>query len=97
MITKQATKKITRFDAKLPVAQKELFERAASIGGYRSMTEFIFQSATEKAKKLIDEEHSLFAFERDRVLFFKTLMNPPKPNKALKEAGKAHKRLLMSK
>jgi|GEM_PF-4919090 len=37
---KQLSKK-ARFDAKIPMAQKEHSERAASLGGFRTLTDFI--------------------------------------------------------
>ena len=38
-----------RFDAKIPKAQKELFEYAASLGGFRTLTDFIINAVQEKA------------------------------------------------
>ena len=32
----------SRFDARLPKEQKELFERTGYLGGYRNLTDFIF-------------------------------------------------------
>ncbi|MEO5583548.1 MAG: DUF1778 domain-containing protein [Saprospiraceae bacterium] len=97
MEKKSASKSIARFDTKLPKAQKELFEQAAAIGGYRTLTDFIIQSAQEKAVNLIEREKSMFASQRDREIFFKAIVNPLKPNKALREAAKAHKRTLKNK
>jgi uncharacterized protein (DUF1778 family) len=33
-----------RFDAKIPKAQKQLFEYAASLGGFRTLTDFIINA-----------------------------------------------------
>ena len=42
----------TRFDTKLTKVQKELFELATKIGGYRTLTDFMLSTAEEKAKRL---------------------------------------------
>ncbi len=44
-----------RFDARLPKEQKDLFEKAAQLGGYRNLTDFVIRIAQEKAKKIIKE------------------------------------------
>ena len=46
-------KEYSRFDARLPKEQKEFFERAANLGGYRSLTDFIMLTVQEKAKEII--------------------------------------------
>lgn len=80
-----------RFDAKLPAHQKKLFQRAADIGGYRSLTEFIFSSAQEKANKIIEQERMLLETNRDREIFFSALLNPSAPNAKLQQAAQAYK------
>jgi uncharacterized protein (DUF1778 family) len=85
MSTKVETKK-ARFDTRLPKEQKLLFERAASIGGYRNLTDFVILSAQENAKKIIQESEAILSSERDRDIFFNAILNPPKPNKKLENA-----------
>ena len=41
----------TRIDLRMSKEQKVFFECAASIGGYRSLTEFVLVSVEEKPKK----------------------------------------------
>ena len=77
----------TRFDTKLPKEQKELFEYAAGLGGFRTLTDFIISSAQEKAKKIIEERNLILASKQDQELFFKALMNPPEPNIELIKAS----------
>ena len=77
----------TRFDARLTREQKELFEYAATITGCRSLTDFVISSAQKEAEKAIERNQLLvIASKRDREIFFKALVNPPKPNAALKKA-----------
>lgn len=80
-----------RFDAQLHEVQKEFFERAALVGGYRSLTDFVLSSAQEKAEAIIDRHQALLASEQDRKIFFDALLNPPAPNQKLRRAAKRYK------
>ena len=84
----------TRFDARLTREQKELFERAAHLTGARSLTDFVISSAQREADKIIRRNQFVFATsEKDQQIFFAALMNPPQPNRALKNAFDRHKKL----
>ena len=39
-----------RFDARLPKEQKQFFEKAAFLGGYRNLKDFVVRVVQEKAK-----------------------------------------------
>lgn len=80
-ITEQA-----RFDARLPKEQKQLFEKAAYLGGYRNLTDFIFQTVQERAQRIIKEKEQIIASERDSQIFFEAITNPRKPSETLKKA-----------
>ena len=90
---KEQSKK-ARFDAKIPIAQKELFERAASLGGYRNLTDFIINTVQEKATTIIQEHNIILASEKDRELFFNALVNPRGPNKKLKDTAEHYKQFI---
>jgi len=75
-----------RFDARLPKEQKQFFEKAAYLGGYRNLTDFIFQTAQEKAKEIINEKERIIISERDSQIFFDAITNPGKPSESLKNA-----------
>ena len=77
-----------RFDARLPKEQKDFFEYAASIGGYRTVTEFIISSAQKQADKIIESHNKVLTSNKDREVFFDALLNPEKPNDKLKSALK---------
>ena len=79
-------KEQTRFDARLPKEQKEFFERAAYLGGYRSLTEFVIVSAQEKAKEIIKEKELIIASSKDSEIFFDAITNVKKPSETLKNA-----------
>ncbi len=76
----------TRFDARLPKEQKQFFERAAFLGGYRNLTDFIFQTVQEKAKEIIKDKELIIASERDSQIFFEAITNPKKPSETLRNA-----------
>jgi len=79
-------KEQARFDARLPKEQKLFFERAAYLGGYRNLTDFVILTVQEKAKKIIKEKEQIIASERDSQIFFDAITKPDKPSKTLKKA-----------
>lgn len=93
MATQLRTAK-ARFDAKLSKEQKEFFEYAASLGGFRTLTEFVIHALKEKADKIIKDHNTILASEKDREIFFEALTNPPEPNNKLKEAAAKYKKNL---
>jgi len=64
MATKDLNAEKSRFDTRLSKEQKALFERAARLGGYRSLTDFVILTIQEKAKIIIQENARLFASEK---------------------------------
>ena len=80
------TKEHARFDARLPKEQKQLFEKAAYLGGYRSLTDFVILTVQEKAIEIIQEKEQVIASERDSQIFFDAITKPKKPSKTLKNA-----------
>ena len=79
-------KDTARIDFKLSISEKKVFERSANIGGFRSLTDFILQSAREKSVTIIEKEQVLKLNESDAKIFADALLNPPEPNAALKKA-----------
>lgn len=81
--------KTARIEARLTPEQKELIERAAAYEGQK-VSEFILRSTSEAAKRVI-EEHEVIRLngEQSRTLV-NVLLNPPKPNKAMKKAFKEY-------
>jgi len=87
------TAKSARFEARITEDQKAIFFRAAALGGHRSLTEFVIESAQEKANAIIREHDILSLSAKDKRLFVDTLLNPPAPNEKLKQAAKRYKKL----
>lgn len=71
--TKEINKNKARFDIRLSKEQKAFFERAARVGGYRSLTDFIILTVQEKAKEIISEKEQLIASQRDNEIFLMQL------------------------
>ena len=86
--------KKSRFDTRLPEAQKRIFEKAARLGGYRSLTDFVILTVQEKALEIIREKEQVLGSDRDQEIFFNALMNPAAPNKELRSAAKKHRSFL---
>ena len=63
-----------RFDTRLSKELLLFFERAATIGGYRSLTDFIILTVQEKAKEIIKENETILASEKDSAIFFDAIM-----------------------
>lgn len=82
-----------RFDTRLSKEQKKLFERAARLGGYRNLTDFIILTVQKKAKEIIEEKEQVLASEKDSEIFFNTIMHPGKPDKELIKAAREYKKL----
>lgn len=85
------TNKQTRFDARLPIEQKQFFEKAAYLGGFRNLTDFIIQATQEKAKQIITEKEQVIASDRDSQIFFDAVTDAQKPSKTLKKALEDYK------
>jgi uncharacterized protein (DUF1778 family) len=79
-------KEQARFDARLPKEQKQFFEKAAFLGGFRNLTDFVIATVEEKAKEIIKEKEQIIASERDSKLFFDAVIKSKEPNKALSDA-----------
>ncbi len=79
-----------RFDARLPKEQKQLFEKAALLGGYRNLTDFVILTVQNRANEIIKAQEQIIASKKDAELFFNAITNPDKPNKALLDAAKAY-------
>jgi uncharacterized protein (DUF1778 family) len=77
-----------RFDARLSQEQKDLFEQAAAIKGFKSLTEFVIYYTSEAAVIIIERHNQVLASEKDKSIFFDALVNSQKPNAALIKAAK---------
>ena len=77
---------MTRFDARLPKEQKDFFEYASKLGGFRNLTEFIINAVQAKAEEIVEEHNQIIASRRDQEIFFDLVFNAAEPNEDLKAA-----------
>lgn len=87
----------TRFDARLPKKQKELFEYAAVLAGFKSLSEFVVSSVQQRAEAIILTHNTILASERDKKTFFNAIMNPGEPNADLRDAAELYKKAMNNK
>jgi uncharacterized protein (DUF1778 family) len=73
-----------RLEARVDREQKIFFQRAASLRGV-SLKEFMVDSMREAAARTL-KEHELVLSANEQQTFVEVLMNPPKPNDALRAA-----------
>lgn len=76
----------THLEIQLSKAQKALFEYAASLAGFDSVSEFVVQAAQFRAQELVEVHKRSIVSEQDRAIFFDALMNPAEPSQALRDA-----------
>lgn len=91
----QAKLKEERIHIRLNSFSKKRIERAAALSG-KTVTEFVVSTAVSKADQVIDEHERISLGAEDWEVFMEAILNPPKPNKALRDAMAAHKRISSS-
>lgn len=69
---------------------KALVERAAELER-RNLTEFCLTALRDAARRTIASHETLVLSERDREVFFETLVNPPEPAARLRRAFEAER------
>lgn len=94
MATKEINNDKARFDTRISREQKDFFERAARLGGYRSLTDFVVMTVQEKAKEIIAEKEQVLISQKDSEVFFDAIMNAPKANEDLLRAASDYKDFL---
>jgi hypothetical protein len=72
----------------LPYDMKVVFERG------RSLTDFIVASAAESARRVIRERELIDLSRRDRKAFVASLLNPPSPNRRLRDAARYYDQVM---
>lgn len=76
-----------RFDARLSVTQKELLEKAAHLGGYRSLSDFVLKVAEDKANEIIEYYELVKLSVADAEVFYSALIDDQQPNDYLQKAA----------
>jgi uncharacterized protein (DUF1778 family) len=90
---KTDTATTARLEARLPNRVLSRLKRAAEIQG-RTLTDFVVAAADEAACRAIEKTEIIRLSMEDQRWVAKALLNPPKPNAALKRAFKRRRQLL---
>ena len=91
MATKNLNIKDARFGTRLPKAQKVFFERAARLGGFRNLTDFVILAVQEKAREIIVEKEQIIASQKDSEIFFYASFNHENPDRKLVQPAEEFK------
>jgi uncharacterized protein (DUF1778 family) len=83
-----------RFDTRLSKDKKLIIEKAARLGGYRTLSDFVLSTVYERAQMIIQKSETILASQMDSEIFFNALVNPPEPNEALVSAAKQYKEMV---
>jgi uncharacterized protein (DUF1778 family) len=75
----------TRLGFRVDAETKRMVEHAAALER-RSLTDFCLTALTEATRETITRHESLVLSERERELFFESLVHPPEANERLKRA-----------
>ncbi|MBI2601421.1 MAG: DUF1778 domain-containing protein [Deltaproteobacteria bacterium] len=87
--TRVAEKKSSKLDIRIGLEQKSLITKAALYSG-SEITEFVLKTVLPIAKKIVTEHESIHLDKNEWFDLMQILDNPPKPNKALRDAMKKH-------
>lgn len=68
--------KTPRITARVDLDTQELLSKAAALMGISSINSFVLNAAIEKAKKIIQKEHTMKLSSRDAILFVDALDTP---------------------
>jgi uncharacterized protein (DUF1778 family) len=82
-----------RIEARIAPKALDLIKRAAEAKG-SSLSEFVVAAAREAAARELDEQNMIRLSAQEQRRFVALLLNPSKPNKALKRAAAAHTKLI---
>jgi uncharacterized protein (DUF1778 family) len=91
------TSQSARLDIRLTQEQKEHFEFMAQLGGYKTLTDFMLFSAQKEAKRIQKEKGTILSSVKDWEIFIDAMLNPPKPNAALRRAFKRYNKAIAAK
>ena len=90
-----AAAKTERLEARVPIFLKRIIQRAADLQG-RSITDFVIAALDKSARETVRDHEVMKLNAEDSMIFAKALIDPPKPNAALRRAFATHsKRVTM--
>lgn len=82
-----------RLEAWVPRRVHEMMKRAAKLQG-RSVTDFVVTAVEAEARRVLEDDAVLRVSLEDQKRIAKALLQPPKPNAALRRAFARHRKLI---
>jgi uncharacterized protein (DUF1778 family) len=82
-----------RLEARISQETKALVQKAADLEG-RTLTDFVTASVQAAAYRVIEHHKTLKLNIEDSEAFVDAILNPPKPNEALKSAALHYKQTM---
>ncbi len=89
----QESNRSARIEARIAPEALALVKRAAEIQG-RSVSDFVIAAAQDAAHRAIEETQIIRLSVEDQRMFAETILNPPRPNEAMRRAADAHQKLV---
>jgi uncharacterized protein (DUF1778 family) len=81
---------LPRITARVDIATQNLLAQAAAVAGMSSINSFVLSAAIEKAKQIMELEHSLQLSQQDAALFVAALDKPAQINARLQQAAERY-------
>jgi uncharacterized protein (DUF1778 family) len=88
-----SSKSPARLEARINQETKALIQKAADLEG-RTLTDFVVASVQAAACRVIEQHQTLKLSIEDSEAFADAVLNPPKPNEALKSAASRYKQVI---
>ena len=91
-IMKESKSQTARLEARLPAHVHAMLKRAAEIQG-RTLTDFVVAASSEAARLTIETTDIIRLSVDDQRFFAESILNPPEPTAALRQAFEKHREL----
>lgn len=85
--------KDARINIKLLAKDKLLIEKAASLGGFRSTTDYMMKVLTEDARRRIEESQQIIENEQEAAQFYELMNRPAQTHEKLSSSAARYKEL----
>ncbi len=92
-MTTEASPRAARLEARISPQTKALLQKAADLEG-RTLTDFVVASVQAAAYRVIEQHQTLKLNIEDSEAFVNAILNPSKPNEALKSAALRYKQAM---
>ena len=89
LMPKVSSIKESRLQIRVNSESRRVLERAAAYSN-KNISEFILSHMMNTAEKIVEKHENSALSAEDWDIFYKALLNPPKPNKKLKKAFKTY-------